>query len=86
MSTFKVGDEVATVFSPWQKAIVTKVKPDKLKLAVSTHYGILAYFFPIIYLTIPTRFVIEYKEPTIGCAPAGKPPVSDPNEEGDKPL
>lgn len=88
MTDFKVGDAVATIFAPWQKCIVAKVKPDKIKLAAWSNHGLWARFFPIFYVTLPTAFVVAYVESGPGCCvPAEtKPPVSDPVAPEVQPL
>jgi hypothetical protein len=83
MTSFKVGDKVATIFTPWQAFVVAKVKTDKIKLGYMPPIGWWSQFFPVIYMTLPTYMVIEYKEPR---GFGEKPPVSDPQETGDKPA
>jgi hypothetical protein len=98
MTDFKVGDVVATVFMPWAKCYVVKVKKDKIKLAMWRDYGFVSRFFPIWHVTLPTFMVVEYEEePRVTIEPYNgpercdscfgpKPPVSDPEEPKDRPL
>jgi hypothetical protein len=91
MSNYKPGDVVATVFQPWSKALVKKIKGDKAYVYVWVDYGFFGRFFPLQVRAVPLTMIIPYVDerpdfPGPCEQPVAKPPVSEPAEEGNKPL